>query len=371
MRSTRSSSPSRPRPTRCCSRSRAAATPPGSPWPWSRGCSRSTSAGWAAAALGEPPRPESPPADHSARESTRLGVLLRRYSLDELPQLWNVLRGDMSLIGPRPERLSYVERFSPAIYRYAERHRVKPGLTGWAQVNGLRGETSLTDRVEWDNFYVESWSWGLELRILLRTLGALRMPPPGAVEDERPGALPAAQSRVEHVRRTAYKLAGTVLLLSLMLLAVATSHADAANGTGASAVDQYVESLPTAAGPLSVDSSTAPNLARAGAGASGGATLAHGLPLSSVARGRLHQLGSSTAHRLEIAATAPQLGAPTRRLSSPPAAQSTPGAVNAAAKAVTSDSGGQLTWLIVVLAAITILGAGAAVNERIRAKRDQ
>jgi exopolysaccharide biosynthesis polyprenyl glycosylphosphotransferase len=112
----------------------------------------------------------SPP--HEDRR-TALGSLLRKLSLDELPQLWNVLRGDMSLIGPRPERSHYVERFEQAVYRYPDRHRVKSGLTGWAQVHGLRGETSLEDRIEWDNFYIENWSPGLDLKILVRTLPAL------------------------------------------------------------------------------------------------------------------------------------------------------------------------------------------------------
>jgi exopolysaccharide biosynthesis polyprenyl glycosylphosphotransferase len=104
---------------------------------------------------------------------TPFGRFLRAFSLDELPQLWNVLRGDMSLIGPRPELPHYVERFDSAIYRYPERHRVKAGLTGWAQVNGLRGDTSLTDRIEWDNFYIENWSPWLDVKIALRTIPAL------------------------------------------------------------------------------------------------------------------------------------------------------------------------------------------------------
>jgi exopolysaccharide biosynthesis polyprenyl glycosylphosphotransferase len=101
---------------------------------------------------------------------TPLGRLLRKFSLDELPQLLNVLRGDMSIVGPRPERVNYVERFEGAVYRYEDRHRVKSGITGWAQVNGLRGKTSLADRVEWDNYYVENWSPWLDLKIVLLTV---------------------------------------------------------------------------------------------------------------------------------------------------------------------------------------------------------
>jgi exopolysaccharide biosynthesis polyprenyl glycosylphosphotransferase len=104
---------------------------------------------------------------------TPLGPFLRRSSLDELPQLWNVVRGDMSLVGPRPEVAHHATLFDAAIARYSDRHRVKSGLTGWAQVNGLRGETSLSDRIEWDNFYIENWSIWLDLRILLKTLPSL------------------------------------------------------------------------------------------------------------------------------------------------------------------------------------------------------
>ncbi len=104
---------------------------------------------------------------------TAVGRLLRSTSLDELPQLFNVLRGDMSLVGPRPERPEFVELFRQDIIRYGDRHRVKSGITGWAQVHGLRGQTSLAERVEWDNYYIAHWSLGLDLKILALTLVAL------------------------------------------------------------------------------------------------------------------------------------------------------------------------------------------------------
>jgi exopolysaccharide biosynthesis polyprenyl glycosylphosphotransferase len=101
---------------------------------------------------------------------TRFGGIIRRLSLDELPQLINVVKGEMSLIGPRPERPHYVEIFERSMPRYADRHRVKPGITGWAQIHGLRGKTSLSDRIEWDNYYVENWSLWLDFKVMVTTL---------------------------------------------------------------------------------------------------------------------------------------------------------------------------------------------------------
>ncbi|MGE5620668.1 MAG: undecaprenyl-phosphate glucose phosphotransferase [Sphingomonadaceae bacterium] len=107
------------------------------------------------------------------KRTTRFGRFMRRYSIDELPQLINVLIGEMSLVGPRPERPYFVEQFSQIIPRYAERHNEKAGMTGWAQVNGLRGNTSIEERTKYDLYYVENWSPLFDIKILLRTLFAV------------------------------------------------------------------------------------------------------------------------------------------------------------------------------------------------------
>ncbi len=101
---------------------------------------------------------------------TRVGSMLRRLSFDELPQLWNVLVGHMSLVGPRPERPVFVQEFRASIPRYMLRHHVKAGITGWAQVNGLRGDTPLDRRIEYDLYYIQHWSMGFDVKILFLTL---------------------------------------------------------------------------------------------------------------------------------------------------------------------------------------------------------
>ncbi len=100
---------------------------------------------------------------------TSIGTFLRRSSLDEVPQFWNVLVGDMSLVGPRPERPVFIEEFKKQIPRYHLRHMVKSGITGWAQINGLRGNTSIKDRIDYDLYYIENWSLMFDLKILVRT----------------------------------------------------------------------------------------------------------------------------------------------------------------------------------------------------------
>ncbi|MEA2309976.1 MAG: hypothetical protein QOI65_2262 [Thermoleophilaceae bacterium] len=122
------------------------------------------------------PEDTAPGGVEGADRRTAVGRLTRRLSIDELPQLFNVLRGDMSIVGPRPERPEFVELFERRVNRYEDRHRVKSGITGWAQVHGLRGKTSLSDRIEWDNYYIENWSLALDLKILLLTVTAIFKP---------------------------------------------------------------------------------------------------------------------------------------------------------------------------------------------------
>jgi exopolysaccharide biosynthesis polyprenyl glycosylphosphotransferase len=104
---------------------------------------------------------------------TAVGRIIRRAFIDELPQLFNVVRGEMSLIGPRPERPEFVAEFASQVKRYGDRHRVRSGITGWAQVNGLRGQTSLAERIELDNYYIDNWSFALDLKIGLLTLATV------------------------------------------------------------------------------------------------------------------------------------------------------------------------------------------------------
>ena len=105
---------------------------------------------------------------------TRSGAFLRKWNIDELPQFWNVLKGEMSLVGPRPERPYFVEQFTPGIEHYMWRHVSKPGLTGWAQVNGFRGDTSISERVKYDLYYLENWSLAFDFKILVLTLFTYR-----------------------------------------------------------------------------------------------------------------------------------------------------------------------------------------------------
>ena len=101
---------------------------------------------------------------------TGIGKFIRKTSIDELPQLFNVLKGEMSLVGPRPERPQYVEKFREEIPRYMVKHQVRPGMTGWAQVNGYRGNTSIKKRIDHDLYYIENWTFGLDIKILIMTV---------------------------------------------------------------------------------------------------------------------------------------------------------------------------------------------------------
>ena len=99
-----------------------------------------------------------------------MGKIIRRTHLDELPQLFNILKGDMSVVGPRPERPQFVEQFKEEIPRYMVKHQVRPGLTGWAQINGYRGDTSIKRRIEFDIFYIENWTMSFDIKIMFLTI---------------------------------------------------------------------------------------------------------------------------------------------------------------------------------------------------------
>ena len=101
---------------------------------------------------------------------TKVGKIIRKTSLDEVPQFFNVLKGQMSLVGPRPERVKYVDEFKETIPRYMIKHQVRPGMTGWAQINGLRGDTDIDRRIQYDLWYIENWTLALDIRILFLTI---------------------------------------------------------------------------------------------------------------------------------------------------------------------------------------------------------
>jgi lipopolysaccharide/colanic/teichoic acid biosynthesis glycosyltransferase len=105
----------------------------------------------------------------------RIGAFMRRWNIDELPQFWNVLMGEMSLVGPRPERPELIVSFKETINHYNARHNITPGMTGWAAVNGLRGDTDLQERIRYDLYYMENWSIALDLQIILMTFTSVRL----------------------------------------------------------------------------------------------------------------------------------------------------------------------------------------------------
>ena len=145
-------------------------------------------------------------AARTTRACTPVGRFLRRSNLDELPQLWNVLRGDMSIVGPRPERPFFVEQFKHRIPQYMLRHKVKAGITGWAQVNGWRGNTSLEKRIEYDLYYIENWSVTLDLKIMWLTLVQGLLPQARVLTLESASTSCQATCR-HHRRRRLHRLA--------------------------------------------------------------------------------------------------------------------------------------------------------------------
>ena len=142
---------------------------------------------------------------------TKFGSFIRKTSLDELPQLWNVLRGDMSLVGPRPELPHFVEKFKEEIPLYMVKHQVKPGITGWAQVNGYRGDTSIAKRIELDLWYIDNWSPWLDLKILFRTV------PGSMVNDERTGESSSADVKIIVCTHKPYWMPGDPLYVPVQV----------------------------------------------------------------------------------------------------------------------------------------------------------
>lgn len=137
--------------------------------------------------------------DTAPPEAGPLGRLLRRLGLDEWPQFWNVLRGEMSVVGPRPERPRFAEAFGQELEDYSLRQRLRPGITGWAQIHGLRGHSDIADRLQYDLYYLRHWSLALDLKILLLTpLRALRARRPAPVPTGR--ALPLEREALSEVR---------------------------------------------------------------------------------------------------------------------------------------------------------------------------